>query len=74
MQLYAMVILRSWPLSQRLSKMASGLGGTSQINANVFLETDEASFQQEQWPREIRENPHGELDQCKLSSVLVHLN
>ncbi|KAI8630163.1 glucose-methanol-choline oxidoreductase [Xylariaceae sp. FL1651] len=36
--------------------VGNGLGGTSLINANVFLEADEDALQLEQWPKEIREN------------------
>ncbi|KAI1367565.1 glucose-methanol-choline oxidoreductase [Xylaria arbuscula] len=36
--------------------VGNGLGGTSLINANVFLEADEDVLQLEQWPKEIREN------------------
>lgn len=37
--------------------VGNGLGGTSLINANVYLEADEDTLKQEYWPREIRENP-----------------
>ncbi|KAI3323042.1 FAD/NAD(P)-binding domain-containing protein [Xylariaceae sp. AK1471] len=36
--------------------VGNGLGGTSLINANVFLEADEDALQLEQWPEEIRKN------------------
>ncbi|KAI0490889.1 glucose-methanol-choline oxidoreductase [Xylaria cf. heliscus] len=36
--------------------VGNGLGGTSLINANVFLEADEDVLQMEQWPEEIRDN------------------
>ncbi|KAI1754572.1 glucose-methanol-choline oxidoreductase [Xylaria castorea] len=36
--------------------VGNGLGGTSLINANVFLEADEEVLQMDQWPDEIREN------------------
>ncbi|KAI1259374.1 FAD/NAD(P)-binding domain-containing protein [Xylariaceae sp. FL1019] len=36
--------------------VGNGLGGTSLINANVFMEADEDALQLEQWPKEIREN------------------
>ncbi|KAI2620800.1 glucose-methanol-choline oxidoreductase [Xylaria nigripes] len=36
--------------------VGNGLGGTSLINANVFLEADEDALQLEQWPEEIRLN------------------
>lgn len=41
-----------------------GLGGTSLINANVFLEADEDALQLEQWPKEIRERK-GCLRECE---------
>lgn len=39
----------------------SGLGGTSLLNANVFLECDERTLQLGNWPEEIRSQPK-ELD------------
>ncbi|KAI0205429.1 glucose-methanol-choline oxidoreductase [Astrocystis sublimbata] len=36
--------------------VGNGLGGTSLINANVFLEADEDVLQMDQWPEEIRSN------------------
>ncbi|KAI1117178.1 glucose-methanol-choline oxidoreductase [Nemania sp. NC0429] len=36
--------------------VGNGLGGTSLINANVFLEADEDVLQFDQWPKEIREH------------------
>ncbi|KAI1816726.1 FAD/NAD(P)-binding domain-containing protein [Poronia punctata] len=36
--------------------VGNGLGGTSLINANVFLEADDDALQLEQWPEEIRKN------------------
>lgn len=42
------------------------LGGTSLINANVFLEADEDTLRLEPWPQEIRDDPKS-LDQCMLS-------
>ncbi|KAK5999103.1 hypothetical protein PT974_01492 [Cladobotryum mycophilum] len=41
--------------------VGNGLGGTSLINANVFLEADERLLSMDFWPPEIRNNPH-ELD------------
>ncbi|KAI1733578.1 glucose-methanol-choline oxidoreductase [Xylaria scruposa] len=35
--------------------VGNGLGGTSLINANVFLEADEEVLAMEQWPKEIRD-------------------
>jgi hypothetical protein len=49
--------------SQSLKHFA-GLGGTSLINANVFLEADEDALQLEQWPEEIRKNK-GCLKDCE---------
>jgi len=37
--------------------VGNGLGGTSLINANVFLEADEDTLKLESWPEEIRTNP-----------------
>ncbi|TGJ86541.1 hypothetical protein E0Z10_g2214 [Xylaria hypoxylon] len=37
--------------------VGNGLGGTSLINANVFLEADDDALQMEQWPDEIRNHP-----------------
>jgi hypothetical protein len=45
-------------------KLCIGLGGTSLINANVFMEADKETLQMKAWPPEIRENP-SELDRCK---------
>lgn len=42
-----------------------GLGGTSLINAGVFLQADDRIFEGPEWPVEIRENS-GELRPCKL--------
>ncbi|KAI0533446.1 glucose-methanol-choline oxidoreductase [Xylaria digitata] len=36
--------------------VGNGLGGTSLINANVFLEADDDALQLEQWPSEIKKN------------------
>ncbi|KAI1330208.1 hypothetical protein F5Y16DRAFT_408698 [Xylariaceae sp. FL0255] len=36
--------------------VGNGLGGTSLINANVFLPADDEALSQEQWPDEIRKN------------------
>ena len=40
-----------------------GLGGTSLLNANVFLEADDETLQIKSWPAEIREKP-GCLREC----------
>ncbi|GAW16944.1 hypothetical protein ANO14919_063910 [Xylariales sp. No.14919] len=37
--------------------VGNGLGGTSLINANVFLEADDGALQMDQWPEEIRKHP-----------------
>ncbi|KAI6085985.1 FAD/NAD(P)-binding domain-containing protein [Hypoxylon rubiginosum] len=37
--------------------VCNGLGGTSLMNANVYLEADDQTLQQEAWPQEIRDNP-----------------
>lgn len=48
--------------------MSSGLGGTSLMNANVFLEANHDSLKMKAWPEEIRENPDC-LDKCKPAPV-----
>ena len=42
-----------------------GLGGTSLINAGVFLRADERIFKAQEWPVEIREQSQN-LEHCKL--------
>lgn len=37
--------------------VCNGLGGTSLINANVFLEADAGTLGMASWPREIRDDP-----------------
>ncbi|KAG5915509.1 hypothetical protein E4U42_008016 [Claviceps africana] len=37
--------------------VGNGLGGTSLINSNVFLEADAATLSLDMWPPEIRNNP-----------------
>ncbi|KAH7120954.1 hypothetical protein B0J11DRAFT_589799 [Dendryphion nanum] len=37
--------------------VGNGLGGTSLINANVFLRADQRTLQLSQWPIDIRNNP-----------------
>lgn len=39
--------------------VCNGLGGTSLMNANVFLEADEETLKLAAWPKEIRKNPKG---------------
>ena len=41
-----------------------GLGGTSLMNANVFLRADEDTMAMKTWPRELRQR--GALDKCKF--------
>ncbi|KAL1840066.1 hypothetical protein VTJ49DRAFT_842 [Mycothermus thermophilus] len=51
--------------------VGNGLGGTSLINANVFMEADKETLALKAWPPEIRENP-SELDRYyqKVADVL----
>lgn len=41
----------------------AGLGGTSLINANIFLRADETTMGTKAWPPELREK--GVLDECE---------
>lgn len=41
--------------------VANGLGGTSLMNANIFLEADKATRHMKMWPKELRDHPD-ELD------------
>ncbi|KAK0739263.1 hypothetical protein B0T21DRAFT_346593 [Apiosordaria backusii] len=51
--------------------VCNGLGGTSLINANVFMEADKETLSMKAWPKEIREDPKG-LDKYykKVEKVL----
>lgn len=40
------------------------LGGTSLLNANVFLEADARTLQLPNWPKEIRQRPES-IKKCK---------
>lgn len=42
----------------------TGLGGTSLMNANVFLEANRDALSMKAWPKEIREHPE-RLDKCE---------
>jgi hypothetical protein len=42
-----------------------GLGGSSLINAGVFLKADEGTLHMSPWPSEIRDEP-SILDECEL--------
>lgn len=48
--------------------VGTGLGGTSLLNANVFLPADERTLALSAWPPEIRKHP-GSLDQCTPVSL-----
>lgn len=39
-----------------------GLGGTSLLNANVFLKADKKTMEMDEWPEEL--NEEGALDPC----------
>jgi hypothetical protein len=44
-----------------------GLGGTSLLNANIFLQADKKTLELSEWPADIRENPEI-LDPCECES------
>ena len=48
----------------------AGLGGTSLINANVFLEADHNTLAMKVWPPQIRNDPAC-LDKCKCFHLLI---
>jgi choline dehydrogenase-like flavoprotein len=48
--------------------LGCGLGGTSLINAGVFLEPDERLLKAAEWPKEIREDTEG-LRKCEYSNT-----
>jgi hypothetical protein len=50
------------PLQLVVIDVCVGLGGTSLVNANVFLRPDPRVFQAAEWPSELREP--GILDKC----------
>jgi choline dehydrogenase-like flavoprotein len=52
--------------------VGNGLGGTSLLNANVFLEADDGTMRLPCWPKEIRENGVKELEDYykRASNVL----
>jgi hypothetical protein len=49
---------------QRVLTKSIGLGGSSLINAGVFLKADKRTLQKSPWPSEIKGNPSG-LDMCE---------
>ena len=53
----------SMPLSTDMFCNFQGLGGTSLLNANVFMRADEKTIACRLWPKEIR---HEGLDKCKM--------
>lgn len=50
-----------------------GLGGSSLINAGVFLKADERTLQMSPWPSEIRDDP-STLDECELSMDMENIS
>lgn len=66
MRLFVMVgTMRRDQAAYHQANNVLGLGGTSLMNANVYLEADEETLQMEAWPQEIRDHP-GCLDDCKF--------
>lgn len=49
--------------------VGNGLGGTSLLNANVFLEADSRVLEMGVWPEELK--GEGSWKKCKLSSSLM---
>ena len=47
--------------------VANGLGGTSLVNANVFLRTDPGTLGLKIWPEKLRGKA---LDKCKLLALV----
>lgn len=47
------------------SDKSQGLGGTSLINANVFMEADDQTLGMNMWPPEIRDDVEG-FKKCKF--------
>jgi len=50
-----------------------GLGGTSLLNANIFLPADKKTLSLADWPADIKNNPES-LDKCEsllLSSTFI---
>ena len=54
--------LQPVPLQSVAIDVYVGLGGTSLVNANVFLRPDPRVFQSGEWPSQLREP--GVLDKC----------
>lgn len=48
----------------QITHIRLGLGGTSLMNANVFLKANHDALRMKAWPKEIRDDPHC-LDECK---------
>jgi len=60
--------MRLWRMVRAIGYQVSeftGLGGTSLLNANVFIEADHRTLSQNVFPPEIRENP-SDLDECTV--------
>jgi hypothetical protein len=64
--------MRLWQMVRAMGLLGAdftGLGGTSLLNANVFIEADHRTLSQNVFPPEIRANP-SELDECTIPSGL----
>ncbi|KAI0124211.1 glucose-methanol-choline oxidoreductase [Xylariales sp. AK1849] len=51
--------------------VCNGLGGTSLMNANVYLEADKATLEQEDWPPEIKDHPEDMDKYYKMAEEML---
>lgn len=61
------------PFHHQVTDISLGLGGTSLINANVFLQANHDALRMKAWPEEIRNKPEC-LDECKNPLIMTKMN